>query len=547
MFGSRTNQHLPMNAADMDSDFELQWRQARTHENQGRPGAAKAIYEALLRADPQRLYVRLRLSAIAQGEGHYRAARDHALACAELVRHSRWNDLGAVTRRLLTFDEQRLVAELIMGADWTHPDIVKSSAVLSQHLWLIDHVREALELIDVVSARSLPSHLLSYSKANALRYFGRMEEATDEYEKCLALRPDFPYAHWSLASHRKSSPPRARIGRIQKAQAAYAPDAEEQAYLHYALFKEYDNAGDVDLAWSSLMAGARLKRASLRYDAQAEEAGYAALQDQVTAAFAGSASATDQERIPVFIVGLPRTGTTLLERILGGHSQVAAGGELNDFGSALSLASDRFLGNYLTAETVRQLGAVDFAEVGRTYLARTSQRTRGRRFLTDKNPVNFAYAGYVAKALPQARILCLRRNAMDACLSNLKELFASDAYAYSYDLGELADHYLRFERLCEHWKQVMPDRFFEVGYEELVSDPSRMVEDVMSFCGLPFEPECLDITRNQAPVATASSSQVRQPINASSVEAWRRYGEHLEPLQRRLGPRHGSSHVTAHA
>jgi len=517
----------------MESEFERQWRMARMLENEGRIPEAQAIYEALLQADPDRLYVRMRLSVIEQARGDYRAARDHALRCADAVRTTRWKDLSAVTRRLLTFDEQDLACELILGADWQHPEIIRSSPALSQHLWLSNRVEQALALIQAAEARAMPSHLLHYSKGNVLRYLGRMDEAAEEYERCIALVPDFAYAHWSLASHRKASTPGARIARIECAKAGNPP--EEQPFLDYALFREHDDAGHTERAWASLMSGATAKRASLAYDPQAEDAGFRMLEGMTAHAFEpthlGDASPA---RVPIFILGMPRTGTTLLERILGGHGDVEAGGELNDFESALSLATNRFLRRYATPEAIEALQAADFAEVGRTYLQRTDSRTGGKRFLTDKNPANFVHAGFIAKALPDARILCLRREPMDACWSNMKELFANDAYPYSYDQAELADHYLRFDRLCTHWKAALPGRFLDVQYESLVTDTERVVREVLAFCGLPFQPECLDITGNTAPVATASSSQVRQPINTRGIGAWRKYETSLGTLRERL-------------
>jgi tetratricopeptide (TPR) repeat protein len=518
----------------MDPQFESRWRDARTQENLGRPLKAKAIYEDLLRADPERLYVRLRLSAIEEGLGHYRASKAHAVQCAETVRTQRWHDLAAVTRRLLTFDEQQLVGELILGADWRDPAIIKNSVVLSQHLWLVGLFEEAVELIEVAEKHVAPNHLLSYSKANALRYMGRMDAATEEFEKCIRLAPSFPYAHWSLASHRKSLPPGARVQRIKQAKAAFTPDADERAYLDYALFKELDSAGEPSRAWRHLLAGAAIKRRSLHYDSKGEEAGHAALQRMTSADFCRTRDHGDIGFVPIFILGMPRTGTTLVERIIGGHSQVTAGGELNDFNTALCLATDTFLGTFVTEHAVERLAEADFQQVGRDYRSRVQPRLHGKHFLTDKNPANFAYAGLIAKALPHARIVCLRRDPMDACFSNLKELFASDAYGYSYDLVELADYYARFDRLCKHWKNVIPDNFMEVQYEELVTNPSSATEGILQFCGLPFEPGCLDITRNTAPVATASSSQVREPINVRSVGAWRRYAEYLEPLKIRF-------------
>lgn len=362
-----------------------------------------------------------------------------------------------------------------------------------------------------------------------------MEEATAEYERCLQLAPDYASAHWSLASHRKADPLGSRVERIKKTQLATHQDSAEQPYLNYALFKELDDAGEIDLAWASLQAGARGKRQAIQYDSAREQQGFLALQQLMTRDVVRSDAIKDMSgRVPIFIVGLPRTGTTLLERILGNHSQIAVAGELNDFNSALCLESDRFLGTDITLAYIEKLRNIDFAQVGRRYLQRTDVKAGDSSYLVDKNPMNFINAGYICKALPRARIICLNRSPMDACFSNLKELFASQAYGYSYDLAELADHYIRFSRLSEHWQQVLPGQFHRVDYESLVTDPLRTTEQVMKFCGVPFEPDCIDITRNQAPVSTASSSQVRQSINASGVDAWRRYADHLAPLQEKL-------------
>lgn len=519
----------------MQEDFETLWRRARSLENEGNLVAAKAIYEPILQAEPDRLYVRLRMSAIEERQGNYRAAREHALRSAETVRSARWSDLAVVTKRLLTFDEHATVRSLILGVDWNNAEILRSSALLAQHLWLIGEVEQALRMIENALVRAPSSHLLSYSRAHVLRYMGRLDEATTEYERCLDLQPNDVLAHWSLAYHQKSDVPGTRIDRIKKTQAVLPPDSADQPYLHYALFKEFEDAGDVDQAWASLQAGARIRRQSVRYDSMLEEQGFLALQRLTSDGFFEKGErGVSSERIPIFIVGMPRSGTTLLERILGNHSQVVAAGELNDFNSALSWESNQFIPSFITPQTVDRLEDIDYARVGATYLGRTDEKARGSRFLIDKNPMNFINSGFIGKALPQARIVCLRRGAMDACLSNLKELFSSEAYGYSYDLNELADYYIRFSRMCEHWQQVMPEQFHLLEYENLVADPEAETERVMRFCGLPFEPECIDITRNAAPVSTASSSQVRQPINSKGVEAWRRYATHLEPLRSRL-------------
>lgn len=516
--------------------FEPQLRYARDLETAGDLPAAHAIYETVLRAEPGRLYVRLRLSAIEQAFGHYRRSREHALASADAVRNGRWNEIGSVTSRLLAFDEGEALHDLIRAADWNSMEIARNSPLLAQQLYLIGRADESLALIDAVFSKASNSEHLSYAKANALRYTGRLDEAAQEYERCLSLQPHYVHAHWALAYHQASDPPLARIDRIEKTRAALDPASPDHAYLHYALFKEYDAGDEVDLAWQHLMTGAQIKRRALRYDSAAEQAGFEALMRTVDAGFVHDRIPTlsDPDQFPIFIVGMPRTGTTLLERILGNHSLVAAGGELRDFNTALCWETDSFVPSSLAPTFVERLQKMDFARIGSRYLQRTAARYADKRCLVDKNPMNLVYAGLIAKALPQAKILCLRRSPMDACFSNLKELFTNTAYGYSYDQGELAEHYVRFAALSEHWRCVMPNRFDIVDYEALVSDPLASSKRIMQFCGLAFEPDSVDIARNKASVATASSSQVRQPINARGVGAWKKYAAYLQPLQERL-------------
>jgi tetratricopeptide (TPR) repeat protein len=517
----------------MSQDFESEWRRARILENGGNAAAAKEIYTVLLEQDPHRLYVRIRMCELERGAGRYRISREHALKAATTVRRGRWKDLAAVTRLLLKFDEHEVVFDLIDAADWRDEQVLDSAPRLAQYLWLTGHVPDALRLIAVASDRRQSDPLLSYAKANALRYSGQMAEATTEYERCIGLAPNFAHAHWSLANHEMAATPGGRIARIVKAQAAFAVDAKEQAYLRYALFKEYDRAADTERAWASLRAGIHIKRRTIQYDSMREHEGFAALRELASFDFVGEPvkEPSPGPLSPIFIVGMPRTGTTLLERILGSHSQVSAAGELNDFSCALSWESDQFLGPMVTPESIERMRDIDFSRVGQIYLQRILGRAKGRPRLVDKNPMNFVNVGFICKALPRAKILCMNRTPMDACFSNLKQLFSGDAYGYSYDLTELAQYYFRFRQLLKHWQEAAPEQFHVVDYERLVEGPMETTEQLMRFCGLPFEPECVDITRNRAPVSTASSSQVREPINARGVGAWRKYAPYLESLR----------------
>ena len=512
-----------------------QWDRAQQLEAAGALDEARAAYSIILAASPRQIMVQLRLSALEQAAGRYCASRLHALQAGETISQTqRWEGLPHVTLRLLAFDERELVQRMVLSADWSSPQVLAQAPTLSQHLDLCGREEEALRLLAAADRRVHPSHLLEYSRADALRHRGRMDEATAAYERCIALAPSFPHAHWSLAHHAPASPGLARVARIRRALADPQQNASTRTYLHYALFKELDAAGEVETAWTELQAGAELRHAMQPYDAAPEEAGLTALMNEANRLPRAASATAEHARVPIFIVGMPRTGTTVLERILGGHTRVADGGELNDFQHAASLASNRFIQLPLGAGDLAALANVDPGAIGRNYLERTGLRYAGKSHLIDKNPLNFFAAGLIAKALPQARILCLVRDPVDACFSNLKELFAPGAYGYSYDLQDLADHYARFRRLLEHWRSALPEQFHVVAYEDLVADPVQETERAMRFCGLPPEPECADITRNLSRASTASSSQVRQPIHARNVGAWRRYRQHLQPMIERL-------------
>ncbi len=519
----------------MEQQLAQHWAQAKGYEAARDRAGAKAAYEAILKLDAGQTAAWLRLSAFATAEDRYRTARLNALSAAKAVADGRdWKHLPFATMRLLGFDERDTIRDLIVNADWSHRDVIAQSAVLSQHLWLINEYEAALRLIDEAQRHVRAHPLLSYSRANALRYCGRMDEATAEYERCIALAPDYAFAHWSLAYHQKSDPPGSRVDRIRRAKAAAAEGSQERIHLCYALFKELDDAGDPDQAWSELHEGASAMRRLLPYDAAEERRRLAELQDLTSADFLAAPNAPVGVRVPVFVVGMPRTGTTLVERILSNHDKLATGGELNDFGQSASWETDHFFSSPLREPSLDRWRAADYAAMGADYLRRTDRLAGAHGFLIDKNPLNFFNAGFIRKALPQAKIICLVREPLDACFSNLKELFSGDAYAYSYDQEELADHYIEFDKLRSHWEETMPEHLHTVRYEDLVKDPAGVTKSMMAFCGVAYAPDSIDITRNATPVSTASSSQVRQPIHARNVDAWERYSAHLEPLRRKL-------------
>ncbi|MEO8365603.1 MAG: sulfotransferase [Pseudoxanthomonas sp.] len=520
----------------MKEELLLHWNSARRHEATGDVRAAKAEYEAMLAIEPMQVIPQLRLSRFAQMSDRYVASRTHALDASRIATTAHISrDAGFISLRLLAFAENAEVARLIGAMDDSDPEVLKQSAVFAQHLWLVGEYDRALEFLTRISARVRPSHLLSYTRANVLRSLGKLEEASEHYEYALRLSPYYADAHWSLAYHQPAATPGERIPRIRAAANQYPADSLEQVRLCFALFKELEGVGDTVAAWDALMQGAGIMRGRVAHDIAHEAKQLSQLKAFHADSIASSRAQVDGQPVPIFIVGLPRTGTTLLDRILGNHPRVVSLGERNDFDAAISQASDHFFPGSLAETRWDKLRALDPRKAGLLYMQRVSPFAQGNGFFIDKNPQNFFNIGHILKALPQARILCLRRDPMDACFSNLKELFEGGAYAYSYGLEELAAHHGIFEDLLAHWQQVAPASVHVVRYEDLVVNGDEPLRQALAFCGLEAAPGMLDITANQAPVSTASSSQIRQPIHAQGIGAWKRYSRQLEPLERLLG------------
>jgi len=516
----------------MESLADL-WSRAQQFEAQKNWEQARAVYESLLAREPHHVPARLRMSRFEQFADRYLTSKEHLWRAVDSVReYGSTRHMAHVTARLLEFAEEEEVAALILSVNWSDPHVVRQSPVLAQHLWLSGRYQDTLRFLDSVAAR-VPAHpLLAYTRGNVLRYLGDMPGAEQQYEACLALSPDFPDAHWSLATHSRAQPPLARVARIRDALTRSPGEGVERAHLLYALFREYDAADDTEEAWSALSQGAAIMRTLLKFDTQREAARFEALLQMPVQEIE---TASDEIPAPGLIVGMPRTGTTLLDRILGNHAAVTSLGERNDFAAAVSETSGRFFRPALQADNTDVLRHLDLQRVGHLYLQRLRMLAPDARFVIDKNPQNLFNLPLILQALPGVRVLCLQRDPMDACFSNLKELFQGEAYPYSYALEDLADHYLRARRWMEHWQRVAPRSVRVVRYEDLVSDPDAVLPAILEFVGLEMQSDLLDITRNTAPVATASSSQVREGIHQRGMEAWQRYERHLQPLRARLG------------
>lgn len=365
--------------------------------------------------------------------------------------------------------------------------------------------------------------------ATALMFLGETEAAQSVLEKLLKRNDRVAQAHWLLSSIVKATSPERAEDLAARATAASPQSA---AFLGYAAGKEFEDCGEWDKAFAAFDVGARAKRSLVDYDEAGEERLFAALQKVFSPDWAAAKRQGAEDPAPIFVIGQPRTGTTLIERIITSHSMAESAGELQQFRLSVRRLS-RDGGDKAMDECVRDWATIDPKALGEEYLRASATMRSGAARFVDKLPGNYLYLPLILTALPNARIVHLTRDPMDSCFASFKQLFA-DAYFHSYDQGEMARHHGRYRRLMDHWRRLFPGRFLDVSYEESVADIEAQARRLIGFLGLPWEDACLRFYERDASVATASAVQVRERPHTRSVGRWRRYERHLEPMRAAL-------------
>ena len=370
-----------------------------------------------------------------------------------------------------------------------------------------------------------------YNQAATFNFLGRYHDAEAALEALVALAPGHARAHHLLASLREQTIAGNHIARLEETRAR-AQGGRDRLLLGYALAKELEDVGRPAEALDALRAANAEHRATLPYAFARDAAVFDAIEAAWPLPEAGSDTSADA---PIFVIGMPRTGTTLVDRILSSHPTLESAGELQAFPLAVKKAAGTRTPTVMDAETIAAAAQTDMGAIGRDFLerARHHRRDPGLRF-TDKFPGNFLYAGFIARALPAARIVCLRRSPMDTVLSNFRNLFAvsSRYYDYSYDLLDIAAYYVRFDRLMAQWREALSGRLIEVRYENLVMNQEGETRRLLAHCGMEWSDDCLSFHTSEAPVSTPSAAQVRRPIYRDSIARWTRHEAVLEPVRR---------------
>ncbi len=390
----------------------------------------------------------------------------------------------------------------------------------------------ALAMFEPAVARAPDNLEFRLNLALALGFVGRAADAAVQHEHIIAQAPGHSRAHLALAGLAKATPAANHIARLEAALAA-ARDVDDGLRLRHALAKEYEDLGEAAPALRHLQAANAAHKARIGYDF----AETAAIFDALEAVFARPgclAGASGSAEAPIFVTGMPRTGTTLVDRILSSHPDVRSAGELQAMPLAIKQLAATRSRLIIDSETVAAMAGLDPAAVGHAYALRAGEHRQPAdgRYI-DKLPANFLYIGAIARALPNASIVCLRRHPLDTVWSNYKHLFAQNAqyYGYSYDLMDCARYYARFDQLLAFWERLFPGRVLQLRYEDLVADQEGESRRLFGHCGLDWTDAALDFHRNAAAVATPSAAQVRRPIYRDAVARWRQQAAALAPVK----------------
>ncbi len=502
-----------------------------------------------------RLYKAERLCrAYLQANGHHFEAmrllaeigvRSHALEEAEFLLEScavlRPDYLPArfdfikLLNRCQKFEKALQEAEAIREIAQGSPQFKLQYA--NQHL-AVGNFEQALALYDELRAEAPNDPIICLTHGHALKTVGRQDAAVMAYRRAYTLRSDLGDAFWSLANLKTYRFSHDEIAQMQTAEAAAQTSLFDRYSLCFALGKALEDAADYADAFDYYERGNRLKREELNYSADRMHADLVAQAVHCSEElFASNRGAGCPVPDPIFIVGLPRAGSTLLEQILASHSQVEGTMELpNILALAHRLDGRRRVDDApLYPGNLAEINPDELREFGEAYISDTAIHRKGAPFFIDKMPNNFRHIGLIHLILPNAKIIDARREPMACCFSGFKQLFG-EGQEFTYGLSEVGRYYRDYVDLMQHWDQVLPGRVLRVQYEEVVHDLESQVRRILEHCELPFEQACVDFHATERAVRTASSEQVRQPIFRGGLDQWENFEPFLSPLKEALGP-----------
>nr|WP_315477833.1 sulfotransferase [uncultured Sphingorhabdus sp.] len=522
------------------------------------PSARPAIEAALRNPNLMAAAIALSENRLEDAEpilrGHLREAPTDVAAIrmmAELAaRVGRLKDSEALLRRALEltpdFGAARANLATILYKQNRFPEALEHlNAVLAEEgdnpvqqnlkaaaLGRIGGYEEAIALYQELTTR-FPDHAkLWMSYGHMLKTVGHQDESVAAYRRALAVEPTLGEVWWSLANLKTTSFSDEDVAAMDKALKSSGLNVEDEYHLHFALGKAMEERSNHDAAFTHYERANALRNAELKYDPQSVRQKVYRVIAQCTPKFLASrAGQGHAAHDPIFILGMPRAGSTLIEQILASHSMVEGTMELPDI-PAMALREGH---DADWIDALAGFSAEDLERLGAEFMERTRiQRKTDKPFFIDKLPNNWNYLAFIRLILPNAKIIDARRHPLDCCFSNYRQHFAK-GQAFSYDLAHLGQYYADYVRLMAHFDAVAPGSVCRVIHEQLLESPEGEIRSLLEFLGLPFEESCLNFHQNKRAVRTASSEQVRRPINRDGVDQWKPYAAHLEPLKHALG------------
>jgi tetratricopeptide (TPR) repeat protein len=515
--------------------FEDEIRRASDLHKAGKPRDAENIYRNILKRDPNHVEAARLLAGLAVENRQYGDAEvflRHAGAIAPDYGRI-WIDLTNVLREQEKLDDAlecaAKILEMAPSKAESHMLIASVYGAMGRHEDAIRSYEEALHI-------SPDRAGVMCSMAHHLKTVGRQDQGVEMYRKAIQTKPDHSEAYWSLANLKTFRFEAHEVEAIEQLLADEDLADEARVQLHNALGLDLEARKDYDRAFFHFDQCNFLRRQSESYDPVETETGFDGLIRIMDEAFIsereGLGSPDDS---PILIVGLPRSGSTLIEQILASHSQVDGTHELGDLPHVVKRIRRFSKKRASFPENLQELSEAHWREIGNDYIESTQKFRAGAPYFIDKNPNNFIFVGLMRIVLPGTKVINAMRHPLDSCFGSYKQLFAS-GQPFSYDLTELGEYYLQYRRLMDHWNRVAPGFTLDVHYEEVVADLEGQVRRILDFCKLPFEESCLRFHETERAVKTASSEQVRQPLYSSSVNLWRNYENHLDELVEILDP-----------
>jgi Flp pilus assembly protein TadD len=510
---------------------------AERHRREGRLGTAEALCLRALEVRPNLYEAEHLLGVIANQNGRRDEAIAHFGRAAELapgvaILHANLSEMLRLSGRL---DEATAAARRALALHPEFPEqlnnLARIASARGQSQQALDFCRQAIAL--------RPDFADAYNTlANILKELGQLEEARRAFRRAIELYPGATGAYLNFAEVHSFVPGDPHLAAMETLAAKTAGRSKtDRLLLDFALGKAYDDLKDYRRSFQRLLAGNAAKRAQVDYDERSALAVFDNIEKVFTQELIEQKSGSgDATHVPIFVLGMPRSGTTLIEQILASHPQAHGAGELHHFFEAM-LAVQGPDGRPVPAtKSVSALDAKVFADIGARYLAGIRELAPAASRIVNKMPNNYYFIGFIHLALPNAKIIHVIRDPIDTCVSCFSKLFTLELN-YTYDLAELGRYYRRYERLMAHWRRVLPpDRILDVRYEDVVGDLEQQARRLLDYCELPWDERCLGFYETKRQVRTASAVQVRQPIYGSSIGRWRRYRDYIAPLLAEIEP-----------